>query len=110
MRRTSKAALQWHLKWGANRDFLEARADRTGKIPEALKEEPVMLPHLHGLLDLFFLLLPSRPIGMGGVGSIPTADIAAAAPESGLPFREFLHLCRSLDAVYLEHANRPQKP
>lgn len=102
----SKAALTWHLEWGSARAFLERRAEQTGKTPPALMAEPEILPHLHRLLELFFLLAPSRPIGMGGAGAIPTADILAAAPHSGLPAMEFLSLCRTLDSVYLERLNR----
>lgn len=68
--------------------------------------EPELLPHLPPILDLFFLLAPSRPIGMGCVGAIPTADIIALAPESGLTPREFLHLCRALDAIYIARLNQ----
>lgn len=52
------------------------------------------------------MLMPSRSIGMGCVGAIPTSDILALAPSSGLPDLEFLHLCRELDTVYIQRLNK----
>lgn len=49
--------------------------------------------------------MPSRPVGMG-IGALPTQDILAIAPWSGLDEEDFLSLCRQLDTVYIEHASR----
>ena len=59
------------------------------------------------------MLSPSRPMGFGAAGGITTADIMAVADESGFDPLEWLHLCRAMDSVYLEHVhkkNEPQKP
>ncbi len=108
-----KAAIRWHLEWGPSREFLEARAEAKGTIPPALEKLPDLLEHQRFALELFFMLSPSRPMGFGAAGGITTADIMAVADESGFDPLEWLHLCRAMDSVYLEHVhkkNEPQKP
>lgn len=108
-----KAAIRWHLEWGPSREFLEARAESKGTVPPALEKLPELLEHQEFALELFFMLTPSRPIGFGGAGGISTADIMAVADESGYDPLEWLHLCRAMDAVYLEHVhkqNEARKP
>lgn len=48
-------------------------------------------------------------MGFGVAGGIATADIMAVADESGFDSLEWLHLCRAMDAVYLEHVNRQKE-
>lgn len=107
-----KAAVQWALEWGPHAEFLDARADRADKIPEALLNRPDLPEYLERALTLFFTLSPSRPLGFGCCSGIATADIVAVWPESGLDKLDWLHLCRAMDTVYLEYvhktANRPK--
>ena len=97
--------LLWQLTWGKDEEFLEEIAEEDGELPRALEEKPELEPHQEGILEAFYLLSCDRPIGMGGVGAIPTTGILALAGVIKEDPWDFLVLCRALDAVYLERIN-----
>ncbi len=80
--------------------------EEDGYLAPALEAEPQLEPRQAALLDAFFILCPDRPLGMGGVGAIPTTAILAMAKLMEEEPWPFLVLCRALDGVYLRRVNK----
>ena len=93
------------MRWGEQADQLRAVADKTGKVPTALKEEPDVYPDMQWIWDAFWMLHRSRQIGMS-VGPIPLSEI-----ESFIRLFEvreieaFIAAIDALDRMYLQHTN-----
>lgn len=65
------------------RDHLQAVARNTGRIPEALRQEPVPAPAA-ALWDAFVSLSGAAGAGMGGPAPISFGDLAAWQQISGV--------------------------
>ena len=91
-------------------DALRLSYKKTGVVPPALAEQPVITPDLQFYLESFFFLSSFR--GSSGFGPNPLAFsdvyryaelIGYTSPEDFLPFAEMMRAC---DQVYLEvHRN-----
>lgn len=104
------------MKWSENLAWLEeeAEADPTFD-PPALRERPVLWPHLYRYEAAFDDLSADRSIGFGGAGPIPWCSIDAYATRHGFDapgaFERLLYMIRALDRAYLDHlAEMKPKP
>lgn len=87
-------------------------------LPKPLEDKPEPLREdLQEVLECFWLLAESRPVGFGSASGITTVDVLAMA--SAFRFRAdwFLAVIRQLDRVFLAHlheaaakASRKAKP
>jgi hypothetical protein len=95
--------MTWELRWGKQAEQLRSVADKTGKTPKALEDEPEIYPDVLWLWDAFWLLHRSRPIGMT-VGPIPLTEIEAYIRLYQVQQVELLITAvDALDRLYLEH-------
>ncbi len=85
-------------------------AAESGELPQALKDEPAIAPHLIVVWRAFLALRGDRQIGFGGVGAIPFLAIDRYAQRYGITgadqFDRFLTLIMAMDDAYREHANK----
>jgi len=77
--------------------------ETTGVEPAPLAEKPVLDEFQADLLQLFWLLSESRPVGFGSASGITTVDILMAANCYGYEPTAFLRVIRALDRVFLQH-------
>lgn len=78
-------------------------AEVHGEPPPALLEKPELDGTQEELHRAYWLLAPSRPVGMGVMSGITSADIIAFAHADGWEPLWFLSVIRELDALFLEH-------
>lgn len=73
-------------------------------MPGPLEAKPDPLPeHLQDLLDAFWLLAESRPVGFGSASGITAVDALAVAAAWRYEPTRFLAVIRELDRVFLAH-------
>lgn len=76
-------------------------ARRTGKLPQALQEEPELYEDVRPYYEVFIALHRARPVGMGP-GPIPLADIEAAGRLFRVRRMDYLvRVVQALDEVWL---------
>ncbi len=84
-------------------------AERSGKLPKALEQEPEVFEDMLPYWEAYGDLMHSRSIGMS-VGPIPLSEIVAYLTLfPGLREDLLVRMVRELDEVYLEHHNAKQK-
>ena len=108
---TSKAALEWGLKWGKDLQYLEdLRA--SGVDVAALDNRPELGSDLEYILSLFRLASHSRPPAFAGLAGIRVTDIEAVyrlCEVTIMPPEEFVDLMLFLDSVVIEWHGEQEK-
>ncbi|WP_157091541.1 phage tail assembly chaperone [Methylobacterium nodulans] len=114
------AALEWHLEWGDQVQFLLDLAEENAAAglppPAALLARPELPELAQVAWDAFWDLTAERPLGFGAVGAIPWSTIAAWADRHGIrcgdQFARLKRLVMALDRRWLEHlrASVPKPP
>lgn len=94
------------MDWGNQLDFLNALADQSGIIPQALTDKPDVFEDLEPVLRAFGVLSASRPLHAGPTlavaGPIPLTEIQAYCALFDMRETEdFIHLIRAMDDAYL---------
>lgn len=93
-------------------DWLRDLAAEGYDVGERALAAPELPDHLQWVLDAFWDLSRDRPLGFGGVGSIPFTAVDAWARRYGIrssdQFDRLLFLLRSLDDEYLKIVNKPK--
>jgi len=102
--------LLWDVNFGDKVDFLQRRAERTGKQPPALQSRPKPDGKASYYLNAFYMLSGSRRVTDGGVGLISCSEIYAYSMLAGinsaddrLDLLEFISFC---DDVYISELKR----
>lgn len=102
--------MEWALRWADSEDYLWTVYEASGVLPAPLASKPPTLrDDLQELLECFWLLAESRPVGMGSASGITTADIMAAAAAWDFEPTRFLAVIRELDRVFLAHLHEAAK-
>ena len=74
---------------------------------EAWRERPRLHPAIAELWEAFSVLSASRPVGFGGIGYIPLAEMTTYATVIGYErVADFIGIMRTLDAEFVNHQNR----
>ena len=108
--------MDWDLQWGSEdkQKFLKTLQEQ-GIEPQALRDRPRLTPWVVEYYSAFQTLSASRPVGMGGVGSIPISEMMAyfelveiRDPDERLTY---VTMTQALDSVYLKHVHKtPDRP
>lgn len=114
MPRTSKAAIDWSLRFGEHAEHLEELADDDpDNIPEALLIQPELPEHLIDVYAAFLALSRARPVGVGmGAVFLPiqVSEAIAMAHVIGMEPLDFLNVIEPADTLYVDTLNQRQKP
>ena len=100
--------MQWDLSWGPQLKFLQEMARKTGVIPKALLDRPLIRPHLARYLNAFYEMSAGRDVGeyVPSLSSQEMRDycwmVGLTDPYSRLRLFE---VARQLDLVYCKVQN-----
>ena len=97
------------MTWGAQEERLLKVEEQTGQTPHVLLTKPKLWPWLQWYYEAFWMIDPGRIVHQGSVGHIPLTEYWAYMSIfdiNGLAERQFfIHVMRSLDAVYVRKIN-----
>lgn len=89
--------------------FFEEAKEGNAVAIKGINSRPEIPDYLQFVWEAFWALSGDRPVFMGGVGPIAFLSVDRYAERFGLDspdeFARFFELIRSLDAVYVRHAN-----
>ena len=101
------------MRWAHNIDALMLSYERTGIVPPALANQPIITPDVAYFMECFSLLSRHRQSSGFGVNPLPLMDIVAVSGPLGYrtpdEFLFFAEIIGGMDQEFLSYFNERQK-
>ena len=103
------------MRWAHNLDALRLSYERTGKVPQALANQPNVTPEVAYFMEYFSLLSRHRQSSGFGVNPLAFGDIVAVSGPLGYrtpdEFLYFAEIISDMDQeLSLIHISEPTRP